>query len=480
MIDMPAGLIRSPRVHRRTVNAAVIATFDCIALVAALLVGLLLAWAFKELFLGEQYEIFYRSQELKSRFLFYLLLVCIYVGVSGFRGNYSERAPFWDEVRVTIQSVILLGLIDAFIQYASKQDLSRLWLVFTWGAAAPCLIFFRSFAIRCLDQIGFWKLKTMLVCPPVSSQRVLEAIDSDVSLGYQIVKKVTSQQFLNELESKDCELMSGDGIDFLIILPEENLDHSLTEKVMRAAIRKRVPYALAPAIDGLASFEFIPQHFYSQDIVLMHARQNLFRPINLFMKRTLDIIGSLLLLLLVIPVLIVLAVFLCRDGGSPFYSHLRVGRGGKEFKCLKLRTMISDNEGVLQEFLEANPIEKKNWEENHKLQVDPRVTHLGGFLRKTSIDEIPQIFNVLRGEMSLVGPRPIVREEVEKYADWFELYREVTPGITGLWQVSGRNSKTYEERVALDRWYVTNWSIWLDFTILMRTVPTLLFHRNGL
>ena len=156
------------------------------------------------------------------------------------------------------------------------------------------------------------------------------------------------------------------------------------------------------------------------------------------------------------------------------YRQRRLGKDGKSFDVFKFRTMRQDADEVLARYLEENPGLREEWEKDRKLKHDPRITRVGHFLRKSSLDELPQLLNVVRGEMSLVGPRPIVEDEIVKYGEVYADYCRVRPGITGLWQVSGRNNTTYEERVSLDRYYVTNWCIWMDLWILARTFPVVL------
>jgi undecaprenyl-phosphate galactose phosphotransferase len=149
------------------------------------------------------------------------------------------------------------------------------------------------------------------------------------------------------------------------------------------------------------------------------------------------------------------------------------------FGCLKFRTMVPDADGVLRRLLEDDPRARAEWESDFKLKDDPRITPIGAFLRRTSLDELPQLWNVLKGEMSLVGPRPIIEEELERYGDQVGYYLETRPGITGLWQISGRNDTGYEDRVALDSWYVRNWSLWYDLVILVKTINVVLQHKGA-
>jgi Undecaprenyl-phosphate galactose phosphotransferase WbaP len=209
-------------------------------------------------------------------------------------------------------------------------------------------------------------------------------------------------------------------------------------------------------------------------------RRNLCDKRRLRLKRAFDLIACTCLTLLALPVLLVLALCIKLDSAGPvIFRQTRIGREGKPFRVFKFRTMQADAEAILKAYLAANPEEAREWAATQKLKHDPRITRMGRFLRRTSLDEVPQVLNVLLGEMSLVGPRPIVESEVAKYGDVFPLYAQVLPGITGLWQISGRNDISYEERVILDRYYITNWSIWFDWYILARTVPVVLGRRGA-
>jgi Undecaprenyl-phosphate galactose phosphotransferase WbaP len=192
-------------------------------------------------------------------------------------------------------------------------------------------------------------------------------------------------------------------------------------------------------------------------------------------KRTLDVLLSSLLLVTGAPLLAAIAAAIKLESRGPaLYRQSRVGLGSGSFQVWKFRSMRPDADHVLSRYLEENPQLREEWERDHKLRNDPRITRVGRFLRKTSLDELPQLFNVLRGEMSLVGPRPIVSGEIQKYGRSFTLYRQVIPGLTGLWQVSGRNLTSYRERVELDDYYVRNWSPWLDVYLLARTVKVVI------
>jgi undecaprenyl-phosphate galactose phosphotransferase len=191
-------------------------------------------------------------------------------------------------------------------------------------------------------------------------------------------------------------------------------------------------------------------------------------------KRLFDVLVSAALIVVLLPVMAVLGVLVRLDGGPALFRHQRMGRGGRPFGCLKFRTMVPDSEAMLARVLAQDAEMRLEWEQTRKLRRDPRVTPVGRFLRKTSLDELPQLFNVLRGDMGLVGPRPVVASELDRYGRSARRYTAVRPGITGLWQVSGRSDTDYGRRVALDAYYVREQSLQLDFLILLRTVRVVL------
>ena len=198
------------------------------------------------------------------------------------------------------------------------------------------------------------------------------------------------------------------------------------------------------------------------------------------LRRTLDISVALAGLAFLLPLLLVVAVLVkVQDGGPVFFAQPRLGRAGKMFNCWKFRTMVLDAQARLDELLANDLAARTEWQRDHKLKVDPRITGIGNFLRKSSIDEIPQLLNVLAGDMSIVGPRPIVRAEIPRYASRFDHYCRVKPGLTGLWQVSGRNNTTYRRRVAMDSLYVRRRTIMMDLYIIFATIPAVLQSRGS-
>jgi Undecaprenyl-phosphate galactose phosphotransferase WbaP len=230
---------------------------------------------------------------------------------------------------------------------------------------------------------------------------------------------------------------------------------------------------LVPDLPGLCSIGICAREIGGE--VGFEVPQRLFHQSAGALKRLIDVVVSGFILIALAPLFVLIAaVIKLTSAGPVLYSHVRHGRQGKTFKALKFRTMVANADRVLLEYLDKHPQYVLEWQRDHKLRDDPRVTRIGRWLRRFSLDELPQIFNVLAGQMSLVGPRPIVQAEIQKYGRGYGLYTRVLPGLTGLWQISGRNNTTYEERVAFDEYYVRNWSIWMDTYILLRTVSVVL------
>jgi exopolysaccharide production protein ExoY len=198
-------------------------------------------------------------------------------------------------------------------------------------------------------------------------------------------------------------------------------------------------------------------------------------------KRLFDVLSAIILIVIVAPVICLITLIILLSGQVPFYPHTRIGLGGREFGCLKFTTMHRNADVMLAQLLERDPIAKHEWETNRKLQRDPRVTLFGAFLRTTSLDELPQLLNILVGQMSLVGPRPVTRDEFSKFYGPSEAaaYSSVRPGLTGLWQVSGRSEVGYENRVELDTLYVESLSMRTDLAILVRTIHVVLSRRGA-
>jgi len=201
---------------------------------------------------------------------------------------------------------------------------------------------------------------------------------------------------------------------------------------------------------------------------------------NIAIKRFIDILFVLVGGIIILPFLLIIALIIkITSSGPVLYKHERLGKNGKPFNTYKFRTMKKDAEEQLKKILESDSAIREEWEKNHKLKNDPRITAAGKILRRTSLDEFPQLINILKGEMSLVGPRPIVYDEIEKYGDDFDRIFSIKPGLTGLWQVSGRSDTNYQERISYDTYYLQSWSAWLDFWIILKTFGSIIMGKGA-
>ena len=255
-------------------------------------------------------------------------------------------------------------------------------------------------------------------------------------------------------------------------------DHLRKQSLLKAAQAHFSNVLLIPVDE-----DFAPSLFAVVDLGLVQGfvpRKSQKGPVVMFGKRLMDLLLGSLLCVLFLPFFILIALAIRLESPGPvFYRQERIGRYGRPISIVKFRTMVCNADAVLSEVLASDPQKMKAWEEDHKLQRDPRITRVGLFLRKLSLDELPQLVNIVLGEMSLVGPRPIVQEEIVKYGEVYASYCQVRPGLTGLWQVSGRNNTSYEERVAYDYVYITNWSLGMDVWILARTLPVVLAGQGA-
>ena len=293
------------------------------------------------------------------------------------------------------------------------------------------------------------------------------ASEGGVSAGGSIdgIDVLTSD--INWLEAKDKKTQ--------FIVAVESHQSEIRNTWLRNFMIKGFRYvSVIPTLRGMPLDSTDMSFIFSHEVMIFRVQQNLAKWSSRVLKRLFDIAGSISIIIVLSPVLLYISRKVKKDGGPAIYGHERIGKGGKSFKCLKFRSMVVNSKEVLENLLANDPVAKQEWDATFKLKNDPRITKVGGFLRRTSLDELPQLFNVLKGEMSLVGPRPIINAELKRYNEEVDYYLLSKPGMTGLWQVSGRSDVDYETRVYLDAWYVKNWSMWNDIAILFKTISVVL------
>ena len=390
-------------------------------------------------------------------------------------GHYTERRMFRSDL-AGIWNALLIGLlINGFVEFANKTNFSRLWLCFAWLAAVFAIPLARVSIRHLLAANDAWVTKAIIVGKGAHGTSVKESLSRDHYLGYDVATDGSLGTYVDSAEHTVDEkldaLLEATKAQTVILVPNDEEMRFLPAMINALNIRM-MPYFVVPPIEKMPLAGLTMQSFLSSDAVLLTVRTGLTSPLSQITKRAFDIAASLAMLVVLAPLFIFVSSLVALDGGGIFFAHERVGRRGRVFKCLKFRTMVPNATKALEQLLAQQPEARREWMKTQKLRNDPRVTRLGVWLRATSIAELPQLFNVLRGEMSLVGPRPVVRHElIEHYKGDDSYYLLVRPGVTGLWQVSGRNDTDYARRVHLDSWYVRNWSLWSDIIILLRTLP---------
>ena len=389
--------------------------------------------------------------------------------------------------RHTYSAFATLALLAIFaVAFQVGDRLSRLLLVLVFLGLLVLGPFAQHLTRWVLKRIGWWGKPVVVLGYRKAGKEVAGLLKEEWELGYDPVAALDYRLDKTPAESLEgvggqkewagvVDLAREHGVDTAIFaMPHTRREH-LAELVSLASLSFR-HVMVVPNLGGITNSAVAAKDLAGTFAV--EIKYNLLDPWALRTKRALDVIATLVGGTLILPFLLVLALLIYLESGRPiFYKDERMGKDGKLFSCLKFRTMVSNAETLLQTMLEEDVDFREEYSKYHKLRDDPRVTRVGHFLRKTSLDELPQIWNVLRGGMSLVGPRPYLpRESQEIGLSQNEILR-VPPGITGPWQVSGRNHVLFSERVELDARYVRDWSVWLDIVLLARTARTLLFDR---
>ena len=413
-----------------------------------------------------------------------IILIGLLFAFGFFYEHYSKRKPFWDELREVLGVLLLLMVIDAAFFFVNKVYFSRLAFALQWLVLIPLLPTLRTlFKLYALKK-GFWQIPVRLIGSGNNAKEAWLALKSEGLMGYQLVEVALSPQHkhTNDDWITVPKLLWQEGLipdsNKQIVVALEQEQQAEIDETVRKLSRFCPNIIIVPSTRGLPLWGMEPLHAFSHEVLLLRARNNLLRPSARMIKRCFDVFTSLFLLIFLSPLFLYLFFQVKKTDGDVFFGHQRIGVNSKPFPCYKFRTMVSNSADVLEKLLREDPQAKAEWEREFKLKDDPRITPIGHLLRRTSLDELPQLWNVLRGDMSLVGPRPVVQAELAKYGDDVDYYLHVKPGMTGLWQVSGRNDVDYETRVALDAWYVRNWSLWNDLVILIKTVKVVL-QKDG-
>ena len=433
-----------------------------------------------------------------------LWMPAVFVGAYLFDGMYSRRMPFWEETRQLVRSSFFatVALLAIVTLGKMSNELSRAIVLGTGALSLFIVPLVRYFWKPFLHQKGLGLKKTILVGDNIWGRLAHLGLFRDHYMGIRIVGEVEITRESGRCggaASRSETLLGREAPDVPRLGTLSDLVHIVERHEIRAAVvalpdmRREDLVAIIDEVQkNVLSVYLVPNiaqvnlvnsellYLFYEEIFLLGIHNALKSRLNRWIKNASDGALAVFLAIPLLPVIGVIALLVALDSPGPvFFSQTRVGPGKKAFRIFKFRTMVEGAEGLLAKMLSENPDFRREFSESQKIALDPRITRMGKFLRKTSLDELPQIFNVLRGEMSFVGPRPVTFEELDvRYKNNGAIYALVKPGISGLWQVSGRSELGYEVRIRLDLWYVRNWSLWLDLVILIRTLGVV-FGRKG-
>lgn len=422
------------------------------------------------------------------------LVLCSLIAFNGFHRLYPAAGlhPIRELSQLVTNATLVCGIlfVSAIAQLKISPYLPLFGVLWIWTCVL--LMPFRCLVRRMVRSQEWWGLQAVMLGAGTDGFELAEKLSCERRRGVKLIGAFASgEQYWQDdfTLPESCPYLGPfagvrEYVDrnkvFWAYLPQSSLDGKPLQQMFEQ-------HNLAFPNLVLVNDQHILPGLWNETVELENGlgglmiREKLTLAYPRFVKRLFDVIACLIGLILLSPLylLLILAVWLT-SGRPVFFGDNRVGRSGRDFQAWKFRTMVLNADSALEEYLSKNPDMRAEWDSNLKLKNDPRITFLGKFLRRTSLDELPQLINVLRGEMSLVGPRPIPASEIEKYADdVYRSYLRVRPGITGLWQTNGRNNTTYEERLSFDSYYVTNWSLWMDLYILGRTFKTVLFQEGA-
>ena len=421
---------------------------------------------------------------------FWVVFPTIYLLFIAVHHPYNRRVQFYKVIQKLFYAVCYASVAVIMVLYFGKlaATTSRLFVGLLWIFSFINIVTFRYIFKKLLEKSNIMQVPVLIIGAGKTAEILVRGISKDAGLGYKIIGFLEDNEIESTLLQKylllggfeDAEaVIRRTGVKRVIIAAPGLEQEKLTSLIYRVQPLVK-SLGIIPNLVGVPMGDIEVESLFDERLMLLRITNNLAKPLNRFIKIVFDYTLTILGTIAISPILLGVAIWIYRDSPGPvIFKHTRIGKNGKPFPCYKFRSMCVDAKEKLEELLASDPVARAEWERDFKLKNDPRITKSGAFLRKTSLDELPQIFNVLRGEMSLVGPRPIIQEELGRYGEHAADYLMVKPGITGMWQVSGRSDIDYAERVSLDSWYVRNWSVWVDILLLWRTVKVVAGRKGA-
>lgn len=431
----------------------------------------------------------YNTFRLSMAYLF-LWLPIVFMFFIFYSGLYGRRMLIYRMVERLFFACLegaVLSIILMFFAQVSGQ-VSRFFVLAYLVIAFVLLAIVRVILSKAMKKVKAFQIPVLIVGAGQTAELVVRQILHDSGMRYRVVG------FLEDRHPVDTmihgfpvlggfgnmeEVIQETGVHTVLIAAPGLPQDDLSSLIYRAqSLVKQVD--VIPNLVAVPMSNVTAESFFDAKIMVLHIRNNLASPWNQMLKRLYDIVLSFIGIVILLPFFLILGILIKIDSPGPcIYKRWVVGKNKHKFGFYKFRTMCINADEVLRDLLNSNQEAREEFNKYYKLRDDPRITRLGKFLRKTSLDELPQLFNVLLGQMSLIGPRPITENEVPRYGNYIYEYFKVRPGISGLWQVSGRSNIDYQERVQMDTWYVHNWSVWLDMVLLWRTVAVVVKHKGA-
>jgi len=401
------------------------------------------------------------STEFYARLWPVLLLFPVVYAVSGLYPGFGRNPA--DELRKlsVATSVVYAALVVTMFLQKESATYSRGTFLLAWSNTLILVPVLRSVARSLCSRQAWWGNPVVIVGARRVAVALAATLESQPELGFKPVAILEEARLA-------AEVARDRGVRHVILAMSE-IPRETLRTFFEECSDSFSDVIVIPDLAGLSSLWAEPRDL--RGTLGLEIQQKLLIPRARMLKRAIDILLMVAMSIVALPLIVAIAGLIkVSSPGPAFFGQRRYGRKGEPFMAWKFRSMAADASQVLEQYLASNPALREEWRRSHKLRNDPRVTRIGRFLRRTSLDELPQLWNILRGQMSFVGPRPIVAEEIARYGVSYSVYKKVTPGLTGLWQVSGRNNTSYEQRVNFDLYYVRNWSLWLDLHVLARTV----------
>ena len=427
-----------------------------------------------------------------SNIYLYLWVPAVFIFFLFYAGAHKKMLPYWEIIKNIFCANFYSVIASIFMLYLIHENInriSRLYVVLLFLFSFILLCLMRKLLVYICNRMNILKEPVIFIGGGKTAETIIRFYDNNSYFGIKVIG-IIDNDFASEYLKKKYLLLKGVdrarqyieqmGVQSVIIA-KTRLDKIQLLKLISSVQTVVKNVTFIPNLVGTPIANLDIRRIYRHDMVLLNVKNNLAYFHNKLIKRVFDLIMGLIICIPAVPILILCYFWVKFDSKGPvFFNAKRIGKNGKEFTCYKFRSMYINSDEILNDYLNKNPEAKKEWDEFKKLHdFDPRVTKAGKIMRKTSLDELPQLLNVLKGEMSLVGPRPYLPREIEDMGDYYKIIIQTVPGITGYWQVNGRSDVTFEGRLKMDNWYIHNWSVWIDMVLLFKTIKAVFFSKGA-